>query len=1762
METGAWKQVFGEHGSVSFLRPGKNWHFVCFQTVEEAGRARDALDGTDGAVLVGRCGLKMGAGSWLAQHSEGLKVMSTEATEEVGETVIRIDWAVPQNVQHPLFDEMRDLQDRINPGWQQTKSGPESLKSQKARARRDRSNKTAARAHENRNTIVSGRQTMFGRQSTSSAVGSGNILEQLLMSSEVPTCPVPSATAPINVDEDVHVLTLAEEFDGTRFPFTALASVPPNIVPPTNVDDSEPASPEVEAKWRKGQVSRADFEIPVVELTAAQRKNQKRFLLKRLRKIDAMKEALFNGTVLESALEDEQLNLRSQEDRYRNKLAEHKNAEISENIGDRVTATTRPDNSMTMAHKMRHMDAATGSGPRRKFGTAIARSSGGYRSSMLHTVAVSTSDEDELKTKEAAVMHALQAQDPASALELFNKLVVLPSTRDCREDAVLGDVRGQIDVCNALLKGLIENGQVKTAIKVFGRMSNSGIGRDRAFRSLKKKNNFSEKRRNGDIYLARPNADTYNIMLNGLSHEMGRRQRDKNTDYPADQVLHDLLQAEYVFQQARKSMKGEATLPVKTEEAKRKKKKKKKKTASTDSDAYASEQSRGRPWTERVSEHMAQDKKANRRRKWKSMNAEQAKVVATWERRAGNFSSMYISMLRCCHAARDPLLAGAYFDDMRSSDANVVDSDGISQARRELEIFFPGLLEHEQLGSTERNMTTGGPSYANRIHKASRDFDITRARRLFQEMRSTVVVGEGAPENAWVAIIRAELCHGNREHAYDLFEQFRGEMPQHLSVWAYRSILTDWFDAGPKSEFLDGGDSDPHRFGTHWEDNDFGCMDAVNRGLDIFDLMYNDYTAGRLQDSSARQPQSIDYAIVLDGLAKAITFMTPPPIVEMENVGGATAWLELASASVLEHAERIYGEMLLEDSSAWMEGDVLLAMVKCCCLARRPELGEDYLNRMLTEVEGQLSVMKRATLQESLRVHQAHVNKCVALLGNGASTQVLRKQHERTLKLVFNIPPEGYLCRNCFTPGHYHRHCPRPLVSAEERGLMGPTDEFCLDPDGLSHHMANRQRQRRHFFSLSEMESLSQQGPGKLVLALRSLCTGVPMHRRREGAVQAPDPHAAVELLKAMCLHFPRSVTIDHANDLLLNLCNVGDFQRASRLFNAITSVDHKLDNYYLRKGDTVGMKIPSAGDYFEARESAPTVTPSSSSFTQGALNLEANLKTYTILIGSLLDKEKKQWNDPLRHAQKNGVSLREDGYSKITSLGEEMELRADSAIELFESMKQQGFEIDQAAYGTFLQGLCRSGRFKLARHLFESEMAPKGMCDARANQSIIGYLCSRALALKQAYVDAFERGDFDEAEAELENAGKILSFAVQVFDSLDKMHTHRAEVLKKAQDDDTMSPIRKLINQSIKGFDIEHPRRSASAPRASPRASEYFCDTYVPASAASTASAKDTASASSHDSKPNKDAEMYIVLSRALLRLGDISGARAVYEQSLHVLGESRDLAVASSYVRELCRLHRDGTIAMNKEARAQLAEDALKMLSELQRSASGVGAMLHRDSLDQKRFVDLFCTPYSAVVASLCLVGRSGEARVVFDDLKRIAEKFHAEGISVSLDTRAYNTLIRGLCYDMWNNAELVGDLYLEMRSKGFDLSPKLWTLLVKALLDSVGKRGCTHDLHVIDKVWSLVEDRRRSEYGLGKYQYRVLMRGFGAMKDPTLVMSRMRLLSAWMDQDGVSLEEWDQENDQWCAAPQQQKLDGRRPHGEYEEYDDGLSNSRLLD
>ena len=61
--------------------------------MEEANQARDALDGTDGAQLVGGAGQSGGSDSWLAQHSEGLEVVSTRGAEEIGHTVIHIDWA-------------------------------------------------------------------------------------------------------------------------------------------------------------------------------------------------------------------------------------------------------------------------------------------------------------------------------------------------------------------------------------------------------------------------------------------------------------------------------------------------------------------------------------------------------------------------------------------------------------------------------------------------------------------------------------------------------------------------------------------------------------------------------------------------------------------------------------------------------------------------------------------------------------------------------------------------------------------------------------------------------------------------------------------------------------------------------------------------------------------------------------------------------------------------------------------------------------------------------------------------------------------------------------------------------------------------------------------------------------------------------------------------------------------------------------------------------------------------------------------------------------------------------------------------------------------------------------------------------------------------------------------------------------------------------------------------------------------------------------
>ena len=184
VESGTWKRVFGEHGRVSHLRPGSSWHFVCFRSVEEANQARDALDGTDGAQLVGGAGQSGGSDSWLAQHSEGLEVLSTRGAEEIGHTVIHIDWAVPQNIQHPLFDEMRDLQDRINPGWQKLNSKPRVKKNQKLRAHGDAWKRSEPMEEDKPYTVRDRNSAVPVRVIIA---GSRNILEYLLMSSEVPT---------------------------------------------------------------------------------------------------------------------------------------------------------------------------------------------------------------------------------------------------------------------------------------------------------------------------------------------------------------------------------------------------------------------------------------------------------------------------------------------------------------------------------------------------------------------------------------------------------------------------------------------------------------------------------------------------------------------------------------------------------------------------------------------------------------------------------------------------------------------------------------------------------------------------------------------------------------------------------------------------------------------------------------------------------------------------------------------------------------------------------------------------------------------------------------------------------------------------------------------------------------------------------------------------------------------------------------------------------------------------------------------------------------------------------------------------------------------------------------------------------------------------------------------------------------------------------------------------------------------------------------
>jgi hypothetical protein len=467
METGAWKQVFGEHGEVSFLRPGKNWHFVCFRSVEEALRAREALNGTDGSVLIGRRGLWEGIGTWLAQHGEGLRVVSEDAGEELGETIMRIDWAVPQNVRHPLFEEMRDMQDMVNPGWLEMKSRSASSKSRKVRAQEYRSNRRA-RVNENTNTMVSTRPKTVRPQSLSSGSFHGNILEQLLMSSEVPTCPPPPPTAHDTADGDVHEFTSPEEFDGTGSTdddaLAALSCDKPTASRSASTEETEKSS-QKEAIWKAGLVTRRDLEIPVLQLTAAQRKNQKRFLLKKMRKINRIKTTLSNGSVLQRPY-FKQKHLLAQEGMYLRKLDEHKRMENDENIGGCGTAVPRAGNDITVAGIM-HRTNETRRGQRREFSTAITQSGGNLCLSMMHTAAPSESGLTELRKKEAAVTRSIRAKDPELALKFLNELVTFPPTEPSRAGSPLGHVRGSIEMCNDLLKAFISNGQVERALDFF-----------------------------------------------------------------------------------------------------------------------------------------------------------------------------------------------------------------------------------------------------------------------------------------------------------------------------------------------------------------------------------------------------------------------------------------------------------------------------------------------------------------------------------------------------------------------------------------------------------------------------------------------------------------------------------------------------------------------------------------------------------------------------------------------------------------------------------------------------------------------------------------------------------------------------------------------------------------------------------------------------------------------------------------------------------------------------------------------------------------------------------------------------------------------------------------------------------------------------------------------------------------------------------------------------------------------------------------------
>ena len=1797
MATMKWKRIFGMHGKVLFVRPGKNFHFVCFRSVEDAARAQEALSGCDASILTG--------GSTSSGDDDFFKIVTAETAKGDAQNtrenhILQIDWAIPQNVRHPLFDEMRLNQDSVNPGW---KAPEKTLKSQ--RSRRNQKGKQAK--HHTKKIELDIRSKSSTKEASQEELTRGskakydNIVEEILLApgivdiDESFTIDVPehegadfytgtyeaSYDMP-NLIEETSATSMGNSTNYDEIDFSGTSTHKPHH-DSTNFD-TLPHKLTINRDSRKSFSTRIDVSDtnykynPRAALTKSilfqqvqtfsgvskveegvqvyTKEPKSLCICNECAECTSMLEGFLVGKNFVNTLRtllsqcNSETSMNGKKDVYCQALNVFENAIATPLSNAKMNLEQLQAIYSIMGRIEEHYYEKVGyshqnSGESSMDSIIRAQSDAiCYQISSYLDFALTRIEEGQiLVSKDVKNLNLLMAivlpqtcsESPELAMNIFDQMAMLPTYSGLRRDAPLGDIQCGVEMCNMLIASFLRNGHTTAALNLVFRMIDSGIGRDRAFLTLKKKNTLSKRRRSGDIYISRPNADTFDMVLKTLITSIKREQRLKYQQKPTmDQTLDYLPQAEYVFQQARRSFKGEVADSFKMRNS----------TynigsqSRTDTDSSENNES---SWIEQVSRILSEDKKINKAKKWKALNLEQEDVITSWNAYA--VSSVYISFLRCCHAGNDPLLAKKYYDDMIYMDFDLVNDSGINQAKREFEIFSPGVLRS---GNSTINPMNQNKTYADMIRRAGRSMDLAGARKLFEESRSEHAAAI-VPGDTWASLIHAELWAGNTAQALTLFHQLRKQAPDQLTVKAYRSILTDWFECSrrPKSAFFFGANTNGTAHSPWKNEEVLSSEEAINCGLEIFDLMYADCKSRSLSDSSSCRLHPIDYAIILDGLAKTILSITPPPTADLEEVGGVNAWLKLASMPILEHAERIYSEMVLDDRNSEMEGNVLVSLIKCLCLAKNKERAEDQIDHVLTCISEQLHTMSTGKVKESLHIRRDHINKCFSFIGNTETALDLRNRHAQTLRIVFDIPPQGYLCRTCFTAGHYRHHCPNSRLGNAER-----SNTESLDDTDLLQLLHFRQRRRRHLFSLSIMESLAHQEPEKLISTLRNLCTGTQINDVFETvdktpnskSQQVPDPHAAIELLRAMNVLFPKSITVDHSNALLHTLCSIGDFYSAARLFDEMCSEDHKLYRYFSSKNGAVpGEEIPSATDYFDARSWAGTTK--FSSFDMAPASLEANTKTYTIFIGGILDKSKTQWNDPLLNISASQVgcevsvhknnTISESNVNRQAGDEENHTLwRVNLASKLFESMRRQGMEIDQVAYGTLLQGLCRCGHFTQARQLFESEMARKGMCDARASQTVIGYLCQQAIALKGSYVDLLEREAFDDAEAELDRAGRILSFAVQVFDSLDQLNVRREEVLRRAKDDASMKPIRTLIKRSMEGFDTTSRKSNSVAPRAS----DYFSDQAPP----TVVEGSDLKLVERIE--PNKDANTYRSLAQALLYLGDMNGASAVYKQSMKFLDKAQFLLVTSSYTRDLCHLHRDGTITMMKKSRENVLNDAIKCLDYVQQieyeqfsqlndllSSKNKGKDSHgkhpaTDSctIQQKRFLELICIPFSSVISSLCLVGRSAEALKLFNDLKAVSTKLRSAGALVSLDERAYNNMIRGLCYNVQSNSNEIEMLHLEMKKKDLNLSPKTWTSLIKGYLSDAGKRHHVNDLEMVDKVWSMVEEWYASGNQLTNYQCRILMRGFSAMKNDQKVLSRMRLLQNIIDQDGIYIYE----------------------------------------